>query len=98
MVHEKSLVLAMAALLLIASACVPTGSPRAMPVPGASAVRGAASRPSGDASADANPGALATSGLSPLAPVSPPAAPGAAELRLTVLHTNDTWGYLLPCG
>ncbi len=21
-----------------------------------------------------------------------------AELQLTVLHTNDTWGYLLPCG
>jgi 2',3'-cyclic-nucleotide 2'-phosphodiesterase (5'-nucleotidase family) len=26
------------------------------------------------------------------------AAPAPAPLDLTVLHTNDTWGYLDPCG
>lgn len=41
--------------------------------------------------------------LSPMrSPISPVASPTAtvppASLQLTVLHTNDTWGYLLPCG
>ena len=29
-------------------------------------------------------------------PVEQPAP--SAPLRLTILHSNDTWGYLLPCG
>jgi len=40
---------------------------------------------------------------SPLgAPKSPVASPAVtlspASFQLTVLHTNDTWGYLFPCG
>ncbi|MCX6029121.1 MAG: hypothetical protein NT169_07435 [Chloroflexi bacterium] len=39
----------------------------------------------------------------PIAPVAsvPVAQPPTATpkpLDLTILHTNDTWGYLLPCG
>ena len=33
---------------------------------------------------------------SPLSPLSPLPAPG--PLALTVVHSNDTWGYLDPCG
>jgi 2',3'-cyclic-nucleotide 2'-phosphodiesterase (5'-nucleotidase family) len=32
---------------------------------------------------------------SPLAPV---ATPAPQPLQLTLVHSNDTWGYLLPCG
>ncbi len=35
------------------------------------------------------------------APASAPVVPPTAQpkpLTLTILHTNDTWGYLLPCG
>ena len=28
----------------------------------------------------------------------PTARSASAEVTLTLLHTNDTWGYLLPCG
>lgn len=28
----------------------------------------------------------------------PTATPAAQPLRLAILHTNDTWGYLWPCG
>jgi hypothetical protein len=35
------------------------------------------------------------SATSPVA-TAPPASP--ASFQLTVLHTNDTWGYLVPCG
>lgn len=36
---------------------------------------------------------------SPLAQPSAPAAPlPSSPFSLTVLHTNDTWGYLAPCG
>ena len=35
-------------------------------------------------------------------PLTQPTAPAARQtistLSLTVLHTNDTWGYLVPCG
>jgi 2',3'-cyclic-nucleotide 2'-phosphodiesterase (5'-nucleotidase family) len=30
--------------------------------------------------------------------VLPMATAPAASFQLTVLHTNDTWGYLFPCG
>ena len=30
--------------------------------------------------------------------VSPKATAPAGSFQLTVLHTNDTWGYLFPCG
>jgi hypothetical protein len=29
---------------------------------------------------------------------SPTSTASAADFQLTVLHTNDAWGYLLPCG
>ncbi len=40
---------------------------------------------------------------SPLMPaastaLAPPDAVPSADIEITVLHTNDTWGYLLPCG
>ncbi len=36
---------------------------------------------------------------SPLPTQAPPTAEApATSFELTVLHTNDTWGYLLPCG
>ena len=35
--------------------------------------------------------------VSPLPTQAPPTTE-AAFFELTVLHTNDTWGYLLPCG
>ncbi len=50
---------------------------------------------------------VATEPSFPLALVSPVATvsaspsgldPASVALRLTVLHTNDTWGYLVPCG
>jgi 2',3'-cyclic-nucleotide 2'-phosphodiesterase (5'-nucleotidase family) len=35
-------------------------------------------------------------------PLTQPTAPAARQtistFSLTVLHTNDTWGYLVPCG
>ena len=41
--------------------------------------------------------------VSPLGAPKPPVASPAvtlppASFQLTVLHTNDTWGYLFPCG
>ena len=49
-----------------------------------------------------------SSQLSPLSPLSAPVSPLATKsptlpappnaLQLTVIHTNDTWGYLAPCG
>lgn len=42
--------------------------------------------------APGRPGPLA----SPLSGPAPTVAVG--PLQLTILHTNDTWGYLLPCG
>lgn len=38
---------------------------------------------------------LSAARVSPLAATPAPTPP---PLDLTVLHTNDTWGYLLPCG
>ena len=35
---------------------------------------------------------------SPLPAASPAAPTSTVPLRLVVFHTNDTWGYLLPCG
>ena len=32
------------------------------------------------------------------APIARPPAAAPKPLDLTILHTNDTWGYLLPCG
>jgi 2',3'-cyclic-nucleotide 2'-phosphodiesterase (5'-nucleotidase family) len=32
------------------------------------------------------------------APAVTPPAPAAGPVQLTLLHTNDTFGYLLPCG
>lgn len=32
------------------------------------------------------------------APPPPPETPAPQPLRLVILHTNDTWGYLWPCG
>lgn len=39
-------------------------------------------------------------GCVPAAAPAHPAASGAAPqpFQLALLHTNDTWGYLLPCG
>jgi hypothetical protein len=31
-------------------------------------------------------------------PVATAPSASSAPLQLTVLHTNDTWGYLVPCG
>lgn len=31
-------------------------------------------------------------------PTAPAARQPSSTFSLTVLHTNDTWGYLLPCG
>jgi hypothetical protein len=28
----------------------------------------------------------------------PTVTPTPSPLQLTIIHTNDTWGYLLPCG
>lgn len=28
----------------------------------------------------------------------PTVAPGPQPFTLTIVHSNDTWGYLLPCG
>jgi 2',3'-cyclic-nucleotide 2'-phosphodiesterase (5'-nucleotidase family) len=42
--------------------------------------------------APGRPGPLA----SPLNAPAPTATAG--PLQLTILHTNDTWGYFLPCG
>ena len=35
---------------------------------------------------------------SPLPTQAPPTAEAILPFELTVLHSNDTWGYLLPCG
>ncbi len=52
-------------------------------------------------------GSLARSPLSPVATPPRPrasivpteqASPPAPSMELVVLHTNDTWGYVLPCG
>ena len=40
----------------------------------------------------------ATSGVPEPTPLSESIPHPAAPLTLTVLHTNDTWGYLSPCG
>lgn len=45
----------------------------------------------------------ATAGCAPAAmpaasPLSPVATPGPQPFQLTVVHSNDTWGYLVPCG
>jgi len=42
-----------------------------------------------------SPLATPRSATSPVA-TAPPAS--SAPFQLTVLHTNDTWGYLVPCG
>jgi 2',3'-cyclic-nucleotide 2'-phosphodiesterase (5'-nucleotidase family) len=39
---------------------------------------------------------LASPDKSPVA--SPAVTLSPASFQLTVLHTNDTWGYLFPCG
>ncbi len=60
---------------------------------------GCAPRPTASTPAPAAPSeekAAPQAALSPLTAASPMAAPG--ELKLTLLHTNDTWGYLEPCG
>jgi hypothetical protein len=31
-------------------------------------------------------------------PLSPVATPAPQPFQLTLVHSNDTWGYLLPCG
>jgi hypothetical protein len=31
-------------------------------------------------------------------PLSPLATPAPQQFQLTLVHSNDTWGYLLPCG
>ena len=31
-------------------------------------------------------------------PLSPVATPAPQAFQLTLVHSNDTWGYLLPCG
>lgn len=43
-----------------------------------------------------SPIATATTFAAAKAPTT--ATASAADFQLTVLHTNDTWGYLLPCG
>jgi len=46
-----------------------------------------------------NPSPLAAPPAALKSPVaSPTVASSPAFFQLTVLHTNDTWGYLLPCG
>ncbi len=37
-------------------------------------------------------------GVQPAPLPQPTATPAAQPLRLVILHTNDTWGYLWPCG
>ncbi len=37
-------------------------------------------------------------GARPASTVSLVPTPAPQPLQLTILHTNDTWGYLLPCG
>jgi len=43
-----------------------------------------------------HPSPLASPDKSPVA--SPAVTLSPASFQLTVLHTNDTWGYLFPCG
>jgi 2',3'-cyclic-nucleotide 2'-phosphodiesterase (5'-nucleotidase family) len=43
-----------------------------------------------------HPSPLASPAKSPVA--SPAVTLPPASFQLTVLHTNDTWGYLFPCG
>ena len=43
----------------------------------------------------ASPVATPRSATSPVATAHPASS---APFQLTVLHTNDTWGYLVPCG
>ncbi|MBK9234302.1 MAG: hypothetical protein IPO15_26585 [Anaerolineae bacterium] len=37
-------------------------------------------------------------GVQPAPRPQPAATPAPQPLRLVLLHTNDTWGYLWPCG
>ena len=39
-----------------------------------------------------------TSPLTAASAVATPRSASSASFQLTVLHTNDTWGYLVPCG
>jgi hypothetical protein len=41
---------------------------------------------------------LSTRALKETSPVPSPTAVPSADFQIAVLHTNDTWGYLLPCG
>ena len=47
--------------------------------------------------ATATPTAVATPSPSPVPPTATP-VPQGSPFTLTLLHTNDTWGYTRPCG
>jgi len=48
------------------------------------------------ASAVLSAGCVPLPRLDAVSPLVPPSADD--SLDLTIVHTNDTWGYLLPCG
>jgi hypothetical protein len=76
---------------LSAAASSPISPRTSSPLPSPLAVPGSALQP---------PPSVSDSPLPPTASVilpHPDAVPS-ADIQLTVLHTNDTWGYLMPCG
>jgi hypothetical protein len=97
-------ILVLTILLLLATACGPSKpAAQATPVAAAAPTEAATSAPGGEEAAQAwnipTPGVPGVSTLlSPLAASSPLAAPASGDLRLVLVHSNDTWGYLIPCG
>jgi hypothetical protein len=82
----------LAGLLLVVSACAPA-RPAAEPTAAGTAPAPAIAGP---VSAAPTAAVASATSVSPLAPFSPLGTPGSGEL--TILHTNDTWGYIDPCG